>query len=194
MPRGVGLNAERILDAAQLHADAHGLGALSLTVLAEAFGVRKPSLYKHVDGLPAVLDGLALRGCAELAARLDAVPAGEPVAEAVAFARAWRAMAATHPGLYASLTRAHVHQPPAVREAQLALLSAVLERVRAWGLSEDPVHVARAIRAVVHGFVSLEAAQGFGLGQDVGDSMEAAVAAMMTGFVARRGGPAAPRA
>ena len=49
----------------------------------------------------------------------------------------------------------------------------MLAVLRGYGLDEDgTVHATRAVRSALHGFVSLEAAGGFGLPQDVDASYD----------------------
>ena len=64
MPRA-GLTTEGVVDAASAIADAEGLKAVTLARLAEALGIRSPSLYKHVDSLDAIRRALAVRGIRE---------------------------------------------------------------------------------------------------------------------------------
>lgn len=52
------LTRQRILQTALDHADAQGPAALSLHKVAAALGVKAMSLYNHVDGKDALLDGL----------------------------------------------------------------------------------------------------------------------------------------
>lgn len=52
------LTRQRILQTALTQADAHGLAALSLHKVAAELGVKAMSLYNHVDGKEALLDGL----------------------------------------------------------------------------------------------------------------------------------------
>ena len=58
MPR-MGLDAERVVDAAAGIADAEGLEAVTLARVAGELGVRAPSLYNHVDGRDDVLRAIA---------------------------------------------------------------------------------------------------------------------------------------
>lgn len=174
---GVGLSREAVIDAAQAIADARGLEALDLTALAEACGVRKPSLYKHVDGLPDLRGELAARGYRGLAAALAETD------DLRSLARAWRAFAVAHPGLYAAAVPAHVSRSGPGREAAEEALAAVLARIAAAGRSgDDGVHAARALRALVHGFVELERAGGFGLSAPVDESFDRAVQALLEGL------------
>lgn len=175
--RRAGLSREIVVDHAQAIADARGLDALDLTALAEACGVRKPSLYKHVDGLPDLLGELAARAYEGLSEALSRA------ASPSALARAWRGFAREHPGLYAAAVPSHVARSGRAREAAEAALGALLAGLRAEGLGEEEaIHAARALRALVHGFVELERAGGFGLGVSVDASFERALDALLRGL------------
>lgn len=52
------LTRERVLRAALEYIDAHGLAALSMQKLGAELGVKGMSLYSHVDGKDALLDGI----------------------------------------------------------------------------------------------------------------------------------------
>lgn len=165
-----GLDEEAVLRAATALVDAEGLEALSLARLAEALGVRAPSLYNHVSGLEGVRRGLALRGLRELTARAAQAAIGKNgEAGLVAVADAYRTFAKEHPGLYAAgLLRA-----PGPEETELAAASEeMLDILRAvlapYGLQgEKLIHALRAFRSLAHGFVSLELAGGFGIPVDL---------------------------
>ena len=64
-----------ITDAAAL-ADEAGFEAVTLSAVARRLGVQAPSLYSHVRDREALLDGVAGRALAELAARIAAAIAG----------------------------------------------------------------------------------------------------------------------
>ncbi len=52
MARSVGIDRARVVEVAAELADANGLDQLTLAQVAARLGVRLPSLYNHVDGLP----------------------------------------------------------------------------------------------------------------------------------------------
>lgn len=168
-----GLDEEAVLRAATELVDAEGLEALSLARLAEALGVRTPSLYNHVSGLEGVRRGLALRGLRELTRRVTRAAIGKNGEEGIlAVADAYRTFAKEHPGLYAAgLLRA-----PSPDETELAsasnevleILSAVLAPYDLRG--DELIHALRAFRSLAHGFVSLELAGGFGIPVDLDTS------------------------
>ena len=192
-----GLRPERVVAEAATIADAEGLDAVTVARLAQELGVRPPSLYKHVAGRDAVVRGVALIGLRDLGSALAAAAVGRAGEDAlVAFAHAYRTYALAHPGSYAATVRA-----PAAGDAEHeALAAAVMETVlavlRAWDLEgEDVIHAARALRSALHGFVTLEAAGGFGLPADRERSFEELVRTLAAGLSARPGtaAPASPR-
>jgi AcrR family transcriptional regulator len=182
MPRA-GLDADGVVTAAAVLADADGLEALTLARLAAHLGIRPPSLYAHVDGLPDLRRRIADRGAGELAVALRCAASGRAGFDAlVAVADAYRAYALSHPGSYAALQLASdVSDSEAARE----LVDVVVAVLRGYGLEGiDAIHGVRAIRAALHGFVVLEAGAGFGLPLDLDESYARLVATLDRGLVA----------
>lgn len=168
MPRA-GLTHERVVAEAAAVADEVGLQQLTLAAIAQRFGVTLPSLYKHVGGLDAVRRDLAVLGVRELTAALSAAAVGKARSDALhAIADAYRQYARSHPGLAAAAVRAPDPEDAehlAAAEAAFAVLLAVLDGYEISG--GNAVDAVRSLRAVMHGFVTLEAAGGFGLPQSV---------------------------
>lgn len=160
------------MTAAESLADDVGLPNLTLAALARSLGVRQPSLYKHIEGLPALERAISLRAKADLAGVLSRAAVGQARGDAVrSLAATYRTWALHHPGRYSALVRA---PDPADREdvaASQQVVSVVIDVLAGFGLAgEQAIHAARALRAALHGFVSLEAAGGFGLPVDVEES------------------------
>jgi AcrR family transcriptional regulator len=176
MPRA-GLTPPVVVAEAAALADEVGWDHLTLAALAGRLGVAVPSLYKHVDGLDAVRRGVALLALGEMADRfgsaLERAPADDPHARLRALADAYREFAGAHPGRYAATVRAAA---PGDREhgmASDAVLQTVLAVLAERGLTgDDAIDATRVLRASLHGFVTLEAAGGFGLPRDVGRSFD----------------------
>jgi len=173
------------VEAAARIADADGLDALTLARVAGELGVRTPSLYNHVGGLDDLRRGVALLGLGELTAALRAAAVGRSGADALhALAAAYRAYAAAHPGRYAAGAVAAPapgdEEYAAAGAETIAVITAVLA---AWELGDDDaIHAVRAVRSALHGFVSLEAAGGFGLELDLDESYRRLVAALAGGL------------
>jgi AcrR family transcriptional regulator len=178
MPR-VGLTPASVLDAAERIADAEGPDAVTLARLAAELSVRPPSLYKHVDGLEAVRRGLALRGIAEANRRLQLATIGKARDDALhALADAYWRFARERPGLYAASLRAARPGENDVAAAGDAFLGIVLAVLSGYGVTgDDALHATRGLRAIIHGFVSLDAAGGFRLKLDLEESLRRLLAA-----------------
>jgi AcrR family transcriptional regulator len=187
MPRA-GLDSERVVSAAARIADGEGLDAVTLARLAGELGVRAPSLYNHVDGRDGLLRALAIRGVRELTAAMRDAAVGRSGGDALAAtARAYRAYARAHPGLYAASVAAPALDDEEHRAAARDSVDVVYAVLRGWELEgDDAVHAARAFRSAVHGFVALEAGGGFGIPVDVDASFEWLVATLAGGLATGR--------
>ncbi len=186
MPRQ-GLDRARVLDAAVGLAD-DGLECVTFARLAQALGVRAPSLYNHVDGRAALLRLITLRALGELTDALAAGAAGLAREDALrATAHAYRAYAHAHPGSYeATLAapRERDDELDAAAERLVALLGAIL---RGWRLEgEQAIDAIRVIRSALHGFVSLERAGGFAMARDVDASFERLIDMLIAGVAGER--------
>ena len=180
MPRA-GLNTDRVVVAAMELADEVGLDKLTLAALAVRLGVRQPSLYKHVASLDALQRLISMRGKAEAADVLAQAAIGRARDDAlVAMAWAWRAWALAHPGRYQASQRGAApgdaeHEQVARRS--IRVLAAVID---GYGLTgDDAIDAIRAYRAALHGFVALEADNGFALPNDVERSFDRLVHALV---------------
>lgn len=177
MPRA-GVSPERVAREAALLSDEEGFDALTLSAVAQRFGVSVPSLYKHVEGLPGLRRSVARTGAQELGACLREAVEGRSGAGAWrAFAHAYRRFAHTHPGRYTALQRAPL-LPSGAEEVPLSPdpVTVLAEVLQSLGMAERRrVPVMRALRSALHGFVELEANGGFGLSEDVGTSFDVLV-------------------
>jgi AcrR family transcriptional regulator len=179
-----GLTSASVVEAAAELADAEGLEAVTLAKMAGRLGVRAPSLYAHVDGLDDLRSRLAARGADQLADELSAAAAGRAGEQALsAVAHAYRSYAQRHQGSYAALQRASATRSEQYTEAATRVVDVVLAVLRGYGLEgEQALHMVRALRSALHGFVSLEAQHGFGLDLSLDDSFAALVAMFDRGF------------
>lgn len=179
------LDRDQVLRAACELADRDGLEATTLSALARELGIRTPSLYRHVDSLAALIEGIATTALLELHARLSAAAAGRSGPAALhAVAAAYRAYAHEHPGRYAATTSFAVHAGhEAFATAGAALVDVLRATLRHWALDEDAtIDAIRGLRASLHGFVTLEQRGGFGLDRPTDASFDALVATHVAGL------------
>jgi hypothetical protein len=151
---------------------------------AQRFGVTLPSLYKHVAGVDALKRDLAVLGVRELTAAMSAAAVGRAGPDALhAIANAYRQYATTHPGRSAAAVRAPEPDDAehlAAAQDAFAVLTAVLD---GYGITdEDAIDAVRSLRAVMHGFVTLEAAGGFGLPRSVDATYTRLIDSLSTAF------------
>jgi AcrR family transcriptional regulator len=179
-----GLSRAVVTETAGRLADRDGYDALTLGAVAAELGVRPPSLYNHVDGLPGLRRSLALQGLAELGVAIRDAAVGRAGDDALAaLAEAYRDYAGRRPGVYPALQRA-----PEPGDAELAaagerLLAPVFAVLAGYGLRDTAaIHAARALRSAMHGFVELERAGGFGIDLDVAASYRWMVTAFSAGL------------
>lgn len=171
MPRA-GLSRPVITAAAAEIADESGWEQLTLAALAARFGVRQPSLYKHVTGLGEVRRDVSVLAGRELHESIGAAAVGRSGPDALrAMAGAYRIFAKKYPGRYAASVIAPPPDDPEYQQVAGAVVATVAAVLAGFGLQgDDTIHAIRGLRAVMHGFVSLEEAGGFALPQDLDES------------------------
>lgn len=168
MPRA-GLSPQRVIDTGCDLADEIGLSNLTMALLAKQLGIRQPSLYNHIDGLPALLRAISIQSKHELADVLEWSTRGQSGADAVrALAAAYRDWALQHPGRYEATVPAPAPGDTEDEEASGRVLEVFQKVLSSCGLEgdEEVVHAHRAARAALHGYVSREAGGAFGIPVD----------------------------
>ncbi len=179
MPRA-GLTADRLALAAADLADTVGLENVTVSALARGFGVKDASLYSHVKGVRDLRERVALLSAREFADRLAAGVAGRSGKDALAgFADAYRDFALAHPGRYAATQLRLDPETIAASSGHLLLIETTSAVLRGYDLAEpDLTDAVRLLRSAFHGYVSLEAADGFNHPRTVRTSWERGVAAL----------------
>lgn len=169
MPRA-GLDAAAVVEAAAAIADADGLEAVTLSSVAARLGVKPPSLYAHVNGLPDLRRRLAALAAAELADALTPAVAGRAAGDALReTGRAYRRWALAHPGRHAALQLVPLSNDPGAERAVELMVSVM----RGYALEGDAaIHAVRAMRSAIYGFVVLESGDGFGIPLAIDESFE----------------------
>jgi AcrR family transcriptional regulator len=166
MPAHSQTSTAAIVAAGRRLLEERGIDALTMREVADAVGVRAPSLYKRVRSR-ADLFRLVMEDVAdELTSALDAAAgSGDPVTDLRAMAAAYRGFAHANPVTY-TLMFAPQAMPGAT--ARSVRSSATYLRVIAeLAGSRDALPAARTIVAWAHGFITMELAGAFRLGGDV---------------------------
>ncbi|WP_123039244.1 TetR/AcrR family transcriptional regulator [Cohnella candidum] len=180
----IGLERQSVLAAAAEIADAQGVEALSLAVLAQKLGIRSPSLYNHVNGLPGLRQQLVLYGFTLLKEALQRAAIGKAKDDAVrALAEAYLGFVRSHPGVYEATCRYPDMTDPEVQRAAGEVVEVVVQVLQAYGLKDDAaIHTVRGFRSLVHGFASIEQQGGFGIPLDLNVSFRLLVDTFLAGI------------
>ena len=159
----VKLHRQLIVATAAEIADLNGLEKVTLTAVANHLGVRKPSLYNHINGLPELKAELAIWGTNQLCVIISDAAIGKAKQDAIAaIANAYRLFAKKRPGLYRAIVSAPDRDNLDLKAASqklMAILSIVLEPYNLG--ATDETHAIRGLRSLMHGFASLEEAGWF---------------------------------
>ncbi len=179
-----GLDRKSIVEAAAELADEAGFEGITLASLAAKLGVRSPSLYNHVEGLPALRIELSIYGLGKLYEALQEAQAGKSGETVLlALADAYIAFGRAHPGLYELTLRSPDHGNESYAAMADRLVALLLEALRAYEDDEWlAIHYVRGLRSLLHGFVSIERQGGFGMAQKVDDSVRLALLAYVAGL------------
>ncbi|MZD03512.1 TetR family transcriptional regulator [Streptomyces sp. SID5785] len=181
MPTPERTSLDSIVEAARTLLEAGGPDRLTMQAVAEAVGVRAPSLYKRVrnrDALVRLVIEATLRDLEEV---LRSVPAElDPPARLAGLLRAFRAFAHEHPAAHHLI---FANGPAATRPDPALLAQAaapVLETTAALAGPRRSLEAARTVTAWTHGFLSMELSSAFNLGGDVDDAFEYGLAHLTT--------------
>jgi AcrR family transcriptional regulator len=170
-PTRLALSAERVLDAAVALADRRGIEAFTIRRLADELGVKPMTIYHHVPGKEAIIDGMVDRVFAEI----DLPPADQH----------WKT-AMRHRCLSArEVLLRHPWAPPLMESrttpgpATLLHHDTVLGCLRRGGLSYELVaHAGAVLDSFVYGFTMQETNLPFGGTEQISELAEAIVGAM----------------
>ncbi len=149
-----------------------GVEGLSLTRIAEALGVKAPSLYNHMKGKAELLKAVNALTIRRLFDTMDTVAADfapeDSHACLVAVAEAYRTFAYTHPMPY---TLAFATTDPAARPDPAGLAARAVpyqQRIAHLSGEADSLTALRGVLALMHGYVMLELHDQLQRGGDLG--------------------------
>lgn len=149
------LSRRRILEAAVRFVDREGLEALSMRKLGAVLGVEAMSLYNHVPGKDALLDGMVELLLGELKIPPESGPWEARVREAY---RAYRRLAHEHPNVFPLF----VTRPPDTMDG-VWLVEEFMKTLRGAGFGpETALHAFRTFSGYVTGYAMSEI-RGFAL-------------------------------
>lgn len=181
----IGLDLPTLVRATAQLADEQGLREVTLANVAKQLNMRSPSLYNHIDGLSGLRNELAVYGLEQLYLRLEAASQSLPPGkEAIlALALAYVSYARSHPGVYEATLQAPDPGNSRLQEWSERLVLLVLKLLAPYQLEETAaIHAVRGLRSLMHGFVALKQAGGFGLPIDTDASFRTIIEVYLAGL------------
>lgn len=180
MPTPARTSVDAIVAAGRAILAHEGLVGLTMQRVAEAAGVRAPSLYKRVSGRAGLVRLVGADAVGELGRCLDAAATtGDPVRDLRAQAEALRAFALRDPHAFGL-----VFAPPAdggVADAELLAAAAapVLRVVAELVGPADALNAARTVTAWATGFLRMELVGAFRLGGGIEEAFDYGIALLV---------------
>lgn len=173
MPTPPRTSIDAIVSASRAILESRGLPGLTMQAVAQAVGVRAPSLYKHVADRDALVTLVADAAARDLAAHLASTDGLRGLACGL---RAW---AAERPESYRLVFSGH-----GSLEAMAPASMPVLALAATLGGEAHALEAARLITAWATGFISMELAGAFQLGGDVEVAFDYALARLASALTA----------
>ncbi|MCT2537491.1 WHG domain-containing protein [Aquibacillus koreensis] len=161
----IGLSKQKVLEAAINIADDEGIEKVTMATIAKKLNIKPPSLYNHISSLSALKTEMALVGIQQLyssmKANMEGISGDERV---IALSKGYLNFARNHPGLYESTLAAPNAQDKEIYEAANKIVQLAVQTIKHYNFTkEEELHVVRGLRSLLHGFSSLEKANGFGI-------------------------------
>lgn len=156
---------------------------MTMQAVADAVGVRAPSLYKRFANRQALIRAVAADVATELGAvTAPALEVADPYEAIRVVADRYRAFAHRSPGAYQLLFTNLLPEANPTPEANAAAAVGILTLGERLVGRERALEAARLVTAFVHGFVSMELAGAFRLGGDVDEAYRFAIDSIVEGL------------
>ncbi|MES9682306.1 WHG domain-containing protein [Gottfriedia acidiceleris] len=169
----IGLNFNQLLSTSIKIVDTEGWEALTISYLAKKLTIQPPSIYNHIKNLDELKNSVALHGITQLYEKLRESVEGKNNEKAIfALAFAYLDYARTHPGLYKATLSPSQTPGDEYRLTGNKILNLIYELLKPYNLTDiELIHAVRGLRSLLHGFVSLEKIDGFGINIPIDESV-----------------------
>jgi AcrR family transcriptional regulator len=194
MPARPKTSDTEIIDATRALLEAQGRDGFSMAEIADAVGVRTPSLFSRFASRAALLDRVELALWAALRRELEAAATPsrlikKPLEGLAAQGRAYRAFAKANPNGYALMFDPRASQTAEGAAVRGAALAPCLPGFVALVGEDKALAAARVLTPFLHGFVSMELSQAFRLGGGIDAAFETGLDAILSGLLTWRRSP-----
>lgn len=171
-----------ILDSAWEILQTVGFDDFRLSTLAESLGIRTPSLYNHVKDTEDIFREMRKKALQLLGERLkESIQSVSTKQKRISpFLKSYRGFAKDFPNMY-PLVIVSTETDEELKRLGDQILQICLDAFPLGEWNEETVHRIRIIRSIVHGFIDLERAGGFGRKESVEESFTKLTESLETG-------------
>jgi len=182
---------ETIIRTAAAMTEKIGFGNITMKELADALGIKSPSLYKHFSGgIDELNKELMLYGWRLLDGEITKAVIGKAKDDAViALCYAYRRFVSEHKGLYEAMQWYNMYLSDEHLQATAGAVDVMFQALRSYGLTEEQkVHTVRMIRAFLQGFSTIEVHGAYGNPVSLDDTFDFALKTILNGIADMQGG------
>lgn len=183
MPR-TGLSKDDITEVAVKLANENGLSYLSITTLAEALGIKKPSLYNHMKSIDDVLRDIMIYGWKKVSYELTADITGKDPRENLRiYATRIYEYSIANPGVFEAMLWYNKYSDPELLDATEGLYNFFFAQTDSLFITREIAnHLLRTYRAFLEGFIMLEIHNAFGNPISIQDSFRISLEVLLKGM------------
>lgn len=185
-----GLNRDAVVAAAKKLVEEKGYNSFSMRALAESVGVKTASLYSHIESMEKLFTEVGLSALKQQRDEIVKAVGEKRRDDAVrAAADAYRRFASEHAELYKLIMQMPNSEDEVLKEAASMTAEPFMLILNNYEIGEEQkMHWQRALRGVMHGFVSEEQAGYFShYPVDIGESYKTAIECMIEGLCREEG-------
>lgn len=178
------ISLTKILETAIDICNEEGYEQLALSSVSKRLGIKTPSLYNHIQGLPDLKQKVAYYGLQILYDSIVHSVIGCIGDDAIiSAAKAYIGFVNKNPGLYSSISKAPDPYEPQFDAVSNLLVQIFIKLFKVYDLSdEDSIHAVRGVRSMLHGFSLIQMDVGFRMDYSQEDSLNFALKTFLSGL------------
>lgn len=179
-----GLSREEILQKSIQLANEKGLAFLSVTTLSENLGIKKPSLYYHVQTVEEVIQWIMIYGWQYVSTEIVAkAEVADPEISIKNYARLFYEFAKKNPGVFEAMLWYNKYGNDELKNATVGLYNFFFRQTENMEIDEEYAnHLLRTFRAFLEGFILLENHKSFGNPILIEESFEISLQVLIGGM------------
>lgn len=179
-----GLSREKVIESAAQLANEKGLKYVTIATLADYLGIKKPSLYNHIESQEDIYRGLMIYGWTQGAdAIVDTIWEDDAREALRKYAKAFYEYAVSNPGIFEAMLWYNKYESEELIKATKKLYVFFFFQTDKLGIERTVAnHLLRTYRAFLEGFSLLVIHESFGNPISVEESLDLSLDVLMNGI------------